>query len=120
MKKAMRVILCVVGVYLAVISVEGFWFNPVLVSERAHEHISIGSKMSDIAKAFEIEGPFILPSSAYCGNDGPLNIAKIAVNDAGRVMLLPTSMVLVTTTTFCFDTSDKLVGMETERWMDNL
>ena len=119
MNRGTRVALLVVGLYLAVISFSWIWLDPDFVSERVHDRISIGSSLSDVAKVFEIGGPFRLPSAAYCGNDWPSNITKIAVNDAGRVPLLPIHRVLVTTTVFCFDRNDKLVGMETERWSDN-
>ena len=119
MKRGTRVVLLVVGIYLAVTSFLGIWLDPDFVSKRVHDRISIGSTLSDVAKVYEIGGPFRLPSAAYCGNDGPSNITKIAVNDAGRVPLLPFPRVLVTTTIFCFDRSDKLAGMRTERWSDS-
>jgi hypothetical protein len=118
MNRGTRVVLLVVGIYLAVISFSWVWLDPDFVSQRVHDRISIGSSLSDVAKAFDIGGPFRLPSAAYCGKNGPSKITRIAVYDAGRVPLLPIPSVLVTTTTFCFDRNDKLVGMETVRWSD--
>ncbi len=68
--------------------------------------------------AFPTARPFEVRSAAHCGRDGPPDITRIALYNAGSVPLVPLLMYLRTTTTFCFDYNDVLVGVETRRWID--
>lgn len=111
--------LLVAVLYLAILCFAWIWFHPYFVSERVHERISIGAHATDVENAFQIK-TYDFPRSAYCGNEGPPGVTRIALDEASRVPLLPLPMVMVTTTIFCFDSSDKLVGMNTERWFDVL
>ncbi len=119
MDKGKRNALLVTGLYLAVLGLAWAWFHPYFVSKRVHERISIGALASEVERVFQVR-PYDFPSSAYCGNDGPPNITRIALDEASRVPLLPLPIVMVTTTTFCFDRNNKLVSMKTERWFDEL
>lgn len=107
------------ALYLAVLGLAWIWFHPYFVSERVQKRISIGALKSEVERVFQVR-PYDFPSSAYSGKDGPPNITRIAIDETGRVPLLPIPMVMVTTTIFCFDRNDKLVGMKTERWFDDL
>lgn len=107
------------ALYLATLGVAWIWFHPYLVSERVHQRIAVGASASDVEQAFQVR-PYDFPGSAYCGKNGPPRITRIAVDEASRVPLLPLPMVMVTSTIFCFDNNDKLVGMNTERWFDEL
>lgn len=118
MSRGMRIVLSMLGLYLAALGVAWVWFHPSLVNERVHKRISIGARASDVVKTFQIHEPFDIESAAHCGSEGPPNITRIAIYSAGSVPLLPLPMVLATTTTFCFDKSDMLVGIETVRWFD--
>lgn len=119
MSKGNRNALLATGLYLAVLGFVWAWFHPYFVSARVHERIPVGALASEVEKVFQVR-TYDFPSSAYCGKDGPPNITRIALDEASRVPLLPLPMVMVTTTTFCFDRSNKLVGMKTERWFDEL
>jgi hypothetical protein len=118
MSRGKRIALSMLGLYLAGLGVAWVWFHPSLVNKRIHKQISIGARASDVVKAFQIHEPFDTEIAAYCGNEGPQKITKIAIYNVGSVPLLPLPMVLATTTTFCFDTNDILVGIETRRWFD--
>lgn len=118
MSKGKRIALSLLGLYLAALGVAWVWFLPSLVNERVHKRISLGARASDVAKTFQIHQPFDIPSAAHCGKDAPPNITRIAIYNVGSVPLLPLPMVLATTTTFCFDKNDILVGIETGRWID--
>ncbi len=119
MDKGRRNALLVTGLYLAVLGLAWAWFHPYFVSKRIHERISIGALASEVEKVFQVR-PYDFPSSAYCGKDGPPNISRIAIDEEGRVPLLPFPLFMVTTTIFCFDNNDRLVGMRTVRWFDEL
>lgn len=114
----MRNVIVIAGLYFAGLGLAWTWFHPYFVSERVHDRISIGALASEVEKVFQVR-PYDFPSSAYCGKDGPPNISRIAIDEAGRVPLLPFPMFMVTTTIFCFDYNDRLVGMRTIRWFDD-
>jgi hypothetical protein len=103
--------------YLAALGTAWLWFSPHFVNERVHDRVSIGARAADVEKAFHVK-PYSFPATAYCGKNAPPKISRIAVDETGRVPLLPVPMVMVTTTIFCFDRNDRLVGMKTERWFD--
>ncbi len=119
MNKGKRNALLVAGLYLAVLGSAWAWFHPYFVSERVHERIAIGATTTDVENVFQTRA-YDFPRAAYCGNDGPPSVSRIAIDEAIRVPLLPLPMEMVTTTIFCFDGHDKLVGMKTERWVDEL
>lgn len=118
MSKGKRIVFMALGVYLVALVGAWVWFLPSLVDKRVHEHISIGAKADVVKNTFHIGNPFDIESAAHCGSNGPQNVTRIAVYDAGGVPLLPLPMSLTTTTTFCFDKSDTLVGIKTSRWLD--
>lgn len=118
MRRARQIGLALLAVYVAYLATAWVWFHPSFVSERVRRQIAIGMPTAEIVKIFSIYSPFDVPSSAQCGTDGPPNITRIAIYNAGGVLLLPLPMALVTTTTFCFDRNDKLVAMSTGRWLD--
>ena len=118
MGKGKQIVLSIVVLYLVALGTGWIWFLPSLVNERVLKRISIGAQASDVVKTFHIHQPFDIPSAAHCGSDAPPNIKRISVYNAGGVPLLPLPVVITTTTTFCFDDSDILVGMQTRRWFD--
>lgn len=119
MNKGKRNALLVTGLYLAALGLAWAWFHPYFVSKRVHERISTGALASEVEKVFQVK-PYNFPRAAYCGNAGPPSVTRIAIDEASRVPLPPLPMEMVTTTIFCFDGNDKLVGMKTERWVDEL
>jgi hypothetical protein len=119
MDKGKRNVLVVAGLYFAFLCCSWCWFHPYFVNQRIRGHISIGASAQEVQNVFQVR-PYYFPGSAYCGKDGPPDITRIAIDETGRVPLLPVPVVMVTTTIFCFDRSDKLVGMESERWFDEL
>lgn len=114
-----RIALLVTVLYLAILCLQWIWFLPYFVSERVHERVSIGARAVDVENMFQIRA-YDFPRSAYCGNNGVPSVTRIAIDEANRVPLLPLPAVMVTTTIFCFDSDNKLVGMNTERWFDEL
>lgn len=118
MCRARHIALALLAVYVAYLATAWIWFHPSLVDKRVRQQIAIGISASELEKFFNINSPFDVPSSAQCGTDGPPNITRIAIYNAGGVLLLPLPIALTTTTTFCFDRSDKLVAMSTGRWVD--
>jgi hypothetical protein len=118
MRRARHIALALLAVYLAYLATAWVWFHPSLVNKRVRQQIAIGMPASDIAKIFNINSSFDVPSAAHCGTGGPPNITRIAIYTPGGVLLLPLPMSLPTTTTFCFDRNDKLVAMSTGRWID--
>lgn len=118
MSRGKRIALSMFCLYLVALGIAWIWFHPNLVNERVHKQISIGARASDVVRAFKIHEPFDIESAAHCGSEGPQKITRIAVYDVGSVPLLPLPIILATTTTFCFDTNDLLVGMKTRRWLD--
>ena len=118
MSRGKRIALSILGLYLVALVVAWVWYQPSLVNERVHKRIAIGARGVDVAKTFQINEPFDIPSSAHCGKDVSPNITRIAIYNVGSVPLLPLPMVLATTTTFCFDNNDILVGIRTERGFD--
>ncbi len=119
MNKGERNALLVACLYLAVLGLVCAWFHPHFVSARVRERIAIGASLANVEKAFQTKA-YDFPKSAYCGNDGPPSVSRIAIDEAIRVPLLPLPMEMVTTTIFCFDRNDRLAGMKTERWVDEL
>ena len=119
MKKWKRNVLILTGLYILFILGAWFWFDPNFVSERVHGRIAIGAQEPDVESQFQVR-QYIFPNSSYCGKDGPPNISRIAIDETGRIPLFPFPKEMVTTTIFCFDENEKLVGMRTERWFDEL
>ena len=120
MGRGKRIVFVALGVYLVALVGTWVWFLPNLEDKRVREHISIGAKAADVEKTFHTGSPFDIESAAHCGSNGPQNVTRIAVYNAGGVPLLPLPMSLATTTTFCFDQSDTLVGIKTSRWLDGV
>ncbi len=114
-----RSALLVILLYLTAQFLAWIWFNPNFVSRRMFDQIQIGAHATDVENIFKVR-PYDFPRAAYCGKEGPAGISRIAIDEVGRVPLLPLPMVMITTTIFCFDKNDKLVGMKTERWFDEL
>jgi hypothetical protein len=119
MSKGKRILLLIVGLYLGALGFAWIWFHPYFVSERVREHIALGANVPDVEKTFQVKA-YYFPGSAYCGKAGPANVTRIAIDEMGRVPLLPLPKAVVTTTLFCFDSNDKLVATRTERWFDEL
>jgi|SRR5512146_483336 hypothetical protein len=119
MNKGKRNALLATGLYLAVLALAWAWFHPYFVSARVRERVAIGATTADVESVFHARA-YDFPRAAYCGKDGPPGVSRIAIDEAIRVPLLPLPMEMVTTTIFCFDGNDKLVGMKTERWVDEL
>ncbi len=119
MGSGMRLGLLAITLYLAALGFVWIWFHPHFVSMRVHERISAGASASDVEREFQVR-TYDFPGSAYCGKDSPPNVTRIAIGEASRMPLLPLPMAMVTTTVFCFDGHDRLVGMKTERWFDDL
>lgn len=119
MNKGKQIALLMVGLYLVALGLAWVWFHPYLVDERVRDHIPLGARVPDVEKTFQVKA-YAFPGSAYCGKNGPANIKKIAIDEAGRVPLLPLPKAMVTTTIFCFDRNDKLVATKTERWFDGI
>ena len=84
MTKGKRNALLIVGVYLAVLGLAWIWFHPNFVRERVRENISIGASVLDVEKTFQVKA-YHFPGAAYCGENGPSNIKKIAVDEVGKV-----------------------------------
>jgi hypothetical protein len=114
MNKGKRNALLIIALYLASLGIAWFWFHPHFVGGRIHERISLEAGASEVEKTFQVR-TYNFPGSAYCGKDGPPNIMRIAVAETGRVPLLPLPKVMVTTTIFCIDGNNRLVGTNTER-----
>jgi hypothetical protein len=102
MSKGKRNVLLAIGLYLAVLGLAWIWFHPYFVSERVRDQISLGARVPEVEKTFQVKA-YEFPGSAYCGKDGPAKITKIAIDEMGRVPLLPLPKAMVTTTIFCFD-----------------
>jgi hypothetical protein len=119
MDKGRRNAIVVTVLYIAFLCGAWIWFHPYFVNQRVRGHISIGASAQEVEKAFQVR-PYDFPGSAYCGMDGPSNVTRIAIDETARIPLLPVPMVMVTTTVFCFDRNDKLVGTKSERWIDEL
>lgn len=119
MSRGKRNTLLIIGLYLAILGFAWVWFHPYFVSGRVSERVSIGEGAPDVEKTFQVRA-YDFPGSAYCGKHGPPNVTRIAIDETGRVPLLPLPKAMVTTTIFCFDKNDKLVGTKTVRWLDKL
>lgn len=119
MDEGKRKVLVLTGLYIAFLCWSWIWFHPYFVSQRVLGHISIGASAREVEQAFQVR-PYDFPASTYCGMDGPPKVTRIAIDETARIPLLPVPMFMVTTTVFCFDRNDKLVGMKSERWFDEL
>ncbi len=119
MDEGRRKVLVLSGLYIAFLCGSWLWFHPYFVSQRVRGQISIGASAREVERAFQIP-TYDFPGSAYCGIDGPPVVTRIAIDESARIPILPVPMVMVTTTVFCFDRDDKLVGMKSERWFDEL
>ena len=111
-------VLSAVGICVATWASVWVWISPSLVNKRVHERIAIGARGSEVAKAFHVKEPFEVRSAAHCGSEGPSDITRITLYDAGSLPVVPLLVYLKTTTTFCFDYNDLLVGVKTGRWID--
>jgi hypothetical protein len=116
--RAPRILLSVLGVSAAAWASAWIWISPSLVNKRAHQRIAIGARWSEVAKEFQVKDPFEVRSAAHCGSDGPADITRITLYDAGSLPVVPMLVYLKTTTTFCFDYNNILVGIKTDRWID--
>ena len=119
MDEGKRKVLVLTGLYIVFLCGAWLWFHPYFVSQRVHGQIAIGASAQEVEKAFQVR-TYDFPGSAYCGADGPPIVTRIAIDESARIPILPIPMVMVTTTVFCFDRNDKLAGMKSERWFDEL
>jgi hypothetical protein len=102
------------------------WLDPEWTQSRLEKKISYGQSVADIRKSYPISEPFELQLhkqylrlfSYPCGKgiDGIKSISSYHAGSLTRYNLLT---VHVTTTRFCFDENDKLIGMKTSRWIDD-
>ena len=118
MSRAGRIALAFLVIYLVYLVAAWVWFYPGFVDKRVRQKISMGMPASEVVKVFKINPSFDIPSAAHCGVSGPASISRIATYTSGGVVFLPLPLTLPTTTTFCFDGSDKLVAISTNRWLD--
>ncbi|OIR04188.1 hypothetical protein GALL_136700 [mine drainage metagenome] len=119
MDEGKRKVLVLTVLYVAFLCGSWLWFHPHFVTQRIRGQISIGASAREVEKAFHVR-TYDFPGSAYCEADGPPVVTRIAIDESARIPILPVPMVMVTTTVFCFDHNDKLVGMKSERWFDEL
>lgn len=94
------------------------WLMPSLVDQRILSQIKFGMSGAQVAKAFDINGPFDIEAGTPCSPMSKDKFSRVSIYNVGSVPLLPVPMVYVTTTTFCFDNQDKLVAFRTERSFD--
>lgn len=118
MSRASKIVICLVATYLLMVGLAWVWLDPRLVDARVHKRISLGAPASEVVAEFHVAPPFDIESSAHCGTNGPSDITRIALYNAGGVILLPLPMSVPTTTTFCFDSGDRLVAIKSARWID--
>src|SRR5580692_1731654 len=95
-----RFVLSAVGICGAAWASAWIWISPSLVNKRVHERVAIGARGSEVAKAFHVKLPFEVRSAAHCGSEGPSDITRIALYEAGSLPVVPLLVYLRTTTTF--------------------
>src|SRR5882762_2340863 len=97
-----RFVLSALGVCVVAWASAWIWNSPSLVNKRVHERIAIGARGFEVAKAFHVKEPFEVRSAARCGSEGPSDITRITLYDAGSLPVVPLLVYSKTTTTFCF------------------
>lgn len=116
MKILGRVALALVAVYMAIFAITWFRFDPRLVETRQRSQIAMGASSTDVLSAFKASPPFDIPEADYCENG--VKVSRIALLEDGGFWFFPLPLTLPTTTTFCFDAQDHLVGLKAKRWVD--
>jgi hypothetical protein len=92
------------------------WNSPGLTERRISSRIKLGMSASEVAQTLGAAKPFDMqPAGRYCGPNGPYG-SRISLYTSGGLDLI--LMTVPTTTTFCFDSADRLLGFETKRWVD--
>lgn len=111
-----RLVLASVGIYVALFAITWFRFDPRSVEARQRARIALGASAADVSKTFGVRAPFDIPEADHC-NMG-MKVSRIAISDDGGFWFFPLPLTLPTTTTFCFDSTDHLIGLKATRWLD--
>jgi hypothetical protein len=118
-KLSMRKILMgLLGLYLLVVAIYWVWLMPSFVDRRISSKIKLEMSGAEVAKVLGAYEPMDMSENTYCEPKSMDKFNRISLYHAGSVPLLPLPMGYVTTTTFCFDTQDRLVTFQTKRWFD--
>jgi len=113
-----NILMSLIGLYLLALAIYWIWLLPSLVDQRISSRIKSGMTGAQIANVLGIHEPFDAVSATYCAPASIEKFSRISIYNSGSVPLLPLPMVIATTTTFCFDTQDKLIAIRTKRWID--
>jgi hypothetical protein len=113
-----KIVLSLLGIYFLALVVYWVWLIPSFVDQRTSEKIRLGMSGHQVAQVLGIFEPMETKINAYCSPMSDASFTRIALYDAGSVPLLPLPMVYATSTTFCFDSQNRLVAFRTRRWFD--
>jgi predicted small lipoprotein YifL len=118
MRRVLKILLVVIGIYVLALAGCGVWLAPSLVNDRVGRKVKPGVSGEQVAVALGIHGPMDIPEAKHCAPTSNERFTRISIYDAGSVPLIPFLMVYATSTIFCFDSQDRLVTFNTRRWVD--
>jgi hypothetical protein len=117
-RKVLRIIGVGLLLYFGFLGARWVWLSPSLVDKRVALKVMAGMKGHEVARIFEIPEPSDFTPARYCAPAINTEASRLTRKSEGGVYLFPLPIVLLTTTTFCFDSFDKLIGFKSARWTD--
>ena len=105
-------------IYVVLFAIALVRFEPRSIEAKQRARITLGAPASEVSKIFAAGAPFDTAQADYCKTG--VNVSRIALLDDGGFWFFPLPSTLTTTTTFCFDSTDHLVGLKTGRWVVSL
>ena len=116
--KARQLLIWLVGLYAVFLVIKWIWLIPSFVDWRLTSRVTPGMSENQVVTTFHINNSFDIPSAAHCAPASSEAVSRIAVYTAGGVPLFPLPMIVTSTTTFCFDSHNRLIAFQTKRWVD--
>lgn len=110
MKYARRIFLALVTVYVLALAIPWFWYAPSRVDRRLASKLTIGMPASNVARIVGSSGPMDTRAWAYCAPRSEELVTRSIFHTFGGVWIFPLPVTVPTSTDFCFDTMDRLIG----------
>jgi len=118
MKTIFHITLGLVALYLLWAVFDWVRYQPETIDRELQTRVRLGMNASEVSGVLGTKRAFDVPPRAYCTPKSPAVVRRISVYTPGGVwMFLAT---IPTSTTFCYDESDKLLAFRTARWIDAL
>jgi hypothetical protein len=92
------------------------WMSPGLVDRRIGSRVKAGMTADEVTQVIGASKAFDIPASHQCEPKSDVTFSRISIYTSGGLSLV--LVAVPTTTTFCFDSADRLVTFRTRRWVD--